>query len=158
MGLASLDKEVVGASDDDMESVTSLVVQPKSFDAESVGDDYLTRLIKYIPAEMVTLFLTASNTVPRNWNWQREVSAQWFITAVVFLLTPLYFIKVTRSAGAPLLWQQVLFSTIAFPVWVFAIGGPFRLYQWYSEWQWSAGVLIAFTTVIMGIYKPKIGT
>jgi len=124
---------------------------PSAPHAES--DGYLDRLIKYIPAEVIALYLGATNVVPTTDSsyW----SALWIITVLTALCTPVYMYFVTKADHQPTLWSQIIISSVAFPIWVFAIGGPFRHFSWYNEKHWIAAIAISFGTFAIGIHKPK---
>ena len=115
-------------------------------------DGYLDRLLKYIPAEIVALYLGAINVVPQN-NPHHE-GALWIIAILTTLCTPVYMYLNTREPGKPTLWSQIVISTIAFPIWVFAIGGPFALYGWYTENRWVSALVLSFATFLVAAYQP----
>jgi hypothetical protein len=120
------------------------------------GDDYLGRLAKYIPTEIVGLYLATSAAIPRGPHGEpRSQIALWIIFALSFALVPVYFVFATTRDKKKALWPQVVLASIAFPVWVFAIGGPFEHLGWYQGW--IATVTLAFTTVAFGFYKPAPG-
>jgi len=116
------------------------------------ADDYLDRLVKYVPAEIIAVYLGATNVVPINdpSRWM----ALWVIAGLCVVCTPIYMYVATKQDGQPTLWSQIVISSIAFPVWVFAIGGPFRVFSWYEEKQWIAAIAITFGTFLTGLYKP----
>lgn len=117
------------------------------------GDDYLGRLAKYIPAEIVGLYLTTAGMVPPSAPEKRSVL--WIIFALCFLFVPLYFVFATRDQKKKKpLWMQVILATTAYPVWVFAIGGPFADYSWYGGYRYIASITLAFVTVAMGFVQP----
>jgi len=119
------------------------------------GDDYLGRLAKYIPAEIVGLYLATSDMVPLDAGAARCL-ALWVIFGICWVLVPVYFwFAITRGGRKPL-WPQIFFGSVAFPVWVFAIGGPFQFVSWYQGW--IASITLMFVTVGFGLYKPKPGT
>jgi hypothetical protein len=121
--------------------------------AHAESDGYLDRLLKYIPTEIIALYLGATNIVPSTDSsyW----TALWIIAALTALCTPIYMYFATREEGQPTLWSQIVISSIAFPIWVFAIGGPFRHFSWYNEKHWIGAIAISFSTFAMGIHKPK---
>lgn len=119
------------------------------------GDDYLSRLAKYIPAEIVGLYLATSGVIPPEPSGAPRWSAMWIIFLLNFAFVPLYFLFATTRNQKKPLWSQVILSSIAFPVWVFAIGGPFKAFPWYQGW--IASVTLAFTTVAFGFYQPQPG-
>jgi len=118
-------------------------------------DGYLDRLAKYIPAEIVGLYLFAAGVIPQT-GGGRPVTALWIVFGVCFALTPAYMYVVTRREGhGKALWLQVVLATIAFPVWVFAIGGPFLSVAWYQSW--IASIVLAFVTFGFGAFVPAPG-
>lgn len=109
-------------------------------------DTYRDRLLKYIPAEVVTLYLglcaiaSAAPKVPEYLGW--------VIFAVGVLGTP-YYLRAYLKVTAP---TQLIISTLSFLVWVFAIGGPFKDLAWYKDNQIYAALLLpVFTFVVAGI-------
>ena len=117
-------------------------------------EEFLGRLSKYIPAEIVGLYLAATAPVPKTEGGHPTLL--WIIFGVCLLLTPLYMRFVTNDPQKGPLWTQVLLATIAFPVWVFAIGGPFALLSWYRGY--IATILLVFVSFIFGWIKPKPGS
>jgi hypothetical protein len=122
----------------------------------SNGDDYLARLAKYIPAEIIGLYLTTAGVVPRESNGNPKCTALWVVFGINFAFVPLYFYFVTQSDNKKPLWAQIILASAAFPVWVFAIGGPFVCLHWYQPW--IASITLAFVTVAIGFYKPPAGS
>jgi hypothetical protein len=122
-------------------------------------DDFLARLVKYIPSEIVGLYVAASGFVPRMTD-NKPNPALWWVFTPCAILTPIYLGWVTRdpAAGKGPLWVQVLFATIAFPVWVFALGGPFELLSWYNDKRYVASLVLVFVTTVFGWYKPAPGS
>jgi hypothetical protein len=120
------------------------------------GDDYLGRLAKYIPAEIVALYLFTSGMVQAKPEGSLRCRAHWIIFVINGCLVPLYFVfATTRGKKAPL-WLQVILASLAFPVWVLAMGGPLNKCLPGFE-QWEASVILAFVTVVFGFIKPKRG-
>lgn len=125
---------------------------PAPLPAAPPADDYVARLVKYIPAEIIALYLGVANVIPTT-----DPSyhlALWIVFLLVTACTPVYMYLVTREAGQPTLWSQVVISSIAFPVWVFAIGGPFAFFPWYASKHWIAAIVITFATFLLGAYQP----
>jgi hypothetical protein len=108
-------------------------------------DDYPTKLIKYIPAEIVATFVVVDGilrSAP-----QVPTAVYWIIFFVLLILTPLYIWRVTTEPNEPPAIAQILISTCSFFVWVFALGGPFSYLDWYQP-VYGALVLPIFTLVI----------
>lgn len=89
-------------------------------------DRYRERLLKYIPTEVVALYLTldalirSSDTLP--------ASALWWLFGFGLVGTYLYLWRVEKVRKQ----KQLLISSLAYCVWVFAIGGPFTSLVWYD--------------------------
>jgi len=118
------------------------------------SEEYLGRLAKYIPAEIVGLFIAVSGMVPEG-SPSRQ-NALWIIFIGSFILVPVYLFFATRDPDKGPLWLQILLASIAFPIWVFALGGPFAGLPWYEGW--ISSIVLVFVTVIFGIVKPKKGS
>jgi hypothetical protein len=137
-------------------------VDPKNLDGEALylgkkgGDDYLARLAGYIPGEIVGLYVATSGIVPLGPNGSVRCGPLWVVFLLNFILVPVYFIFATSRHKKGTLWPQVILASLAFPVWVFALGGPFKCLSWYESW--IASITLAFVTVIFGFYKPKAGS
>ena len=107
-------------------------------------DKYKDRLLKYVPAEVVTLYVTLTalaGTSPSLPAW-----IGWAIFAVGLVATPFYLrVMLDVSDGI-----QIAISTIAFIVWVFALGGPFTELSWYRP-IYGGLLLPIFTFFVAGI-------
>ena len=119
-------------------------------------DDYLGRLLKYIPAEIVGFYLVAAGLISPKPD-APNITGLWVVFALGFILCVLYFwIATSRDEGKGPLWSQIALATSAYPVWVFAMGGPFVSFGWYRGSV--ASVVLVFVTVLFGMYKPQPGT
>jgi hypothetical protein len=75
----------------------------------------------------------------------------WLIFAVGVAATPFYLLFY-QKVTAPM---QLSISTLAFIVWIFALGGPFTDFAWYKQ-VYGAVLLPVFTFVVAGISpEPK---
>lgn len=113
-------------------------------------DDYLARLLKYIPAEVVTLYVSATGIVPAV--AANRTKILWVIFAFCAVATPLYMIFSTREKGRAPLWMQVVLATIAFPVWAYALGGVFTSTPGYEPY--ISSLLLMAVTFLFGLIKP----
>lgn len=115
-------------------------------------DGYIDRLLKYIPAEVIALYLGVTNVIPPPLHDHRK--ALWTVSVISALCVPPYMYVSTHNAARRTLWSQIVISSVAFPLWVFAIGGPFAQYRWYENYRWVAAVIISFATFLFGLYVP----
>lgn len=117
-------------------------------------DDYLGRLAKYIPAEIVGLYVAMVAATPTtNPNHSTVLWVIFFLNAA---LVPIYMWIVTSREGKRPLRLQIVLASLAFPVWAFAMGGPFTQFSWYQGWM--ASILLMFVTVLFGLAEPKAGS
>ena len=111
-------------------------VEPKL----TAADNYMDKLLKYIPAEIVAVYLFVEGLILQQQN-PEEISAIYWIVFIAFcILTPLYLWRILKVVKV----TQLLISMIAFVVWIFALGGPFVLLPWYKS-IYGAILLPVFT-------------
>ena len=104
-------------------------LQAKGKEAEL--DGYFDKLIKYIPTEIVgawiaiTGLIKGASNIPTN-------TILWILFVIFTGLTAVYIIQQTFEPKKPLAIKQTSISTIAFIVWVFALGEPFNSLSFYN--------------------------
>ena len=110
--------------------------------AEPAGaaDNYTDRLLKYIPAESVALYLTLQGIVLSSVEAPALKAWLWFAFAIGIIGTPLYLWRIQQVSKK----MQLAVSTAAFGVWVFALGGAFASMSWYEPFIGSLA-LVVFT-------------
>ena len=121
------------------------LVQPHS---ASGGDDYLDRVAKYVPIEIVGAYLTLVGLIPARGPVLWPLS----VLLLCWFLTPAY---IWRRANPADDWRtHAAVSVIAFPVWAFAIGrGVFEVVEIGPEFL-PALLLVAFS-LVAGLIKPR---
>jgi hypothetical protein len=112
--------------------------------APPAEDKYKDRLLKYIPGEVVTLYLTLTAL-------QDTVTGlPWWLGWAIFLVCAVgtwFYLHVVLNVNDR---TQLIISTISFGVWVFALGGPFKDLSWYKP-VYGGLLLPAFTFFVAGI-------
>jgi hypothetical protein len=113
----------------------------------SHSESYLSRLVKYIPSEVIALYLTLDSILrssdPTDPIYQR---LYWGIFVFGLVATPLYQYRIQKLEN----WFQLLISTIAFAVWVIAIGGPFVNLDWYKPLY--GAILLPIVTFLIPLF------
>jgi hypothetical protein len=83
------------------------------------GDPYLTRLVKLVPAEVVTLYITfktmAAGSSMHLGGW----------VVVCFVLVVLARTIGTREPGRKIQWTAAFVAAVSFVLWVYSTGGYF---------------------------------
>lgn len=112
-------------------------------------DTYFDRLFKYIPAELVAGYIFITGTVKQITDQTQAMLIHWIIFLIFCTLTPLYLCRVQKVKK----FQQLVISTLSFIVWVFALGGPFALYDWYNPVY--GAILLPVFTIIVAIWEAE---
>jgi hypothetical protein len=113
------------------------------------ADNYMSRVLKYIPSEIVVAYISMDGILrtcydPNLWaDRQILLKLLWIISAILTVLTPLWLWRVMRVRRL----SQLFISTISVPVWLFALGGPFALLDWYRP-ALGAIVLPLYTLIL----------
>lgn len=99
-------------------------------DATQGADHYKDRLLKFIPAEVISLYVALASMIHASAQPAGQVStASWFIFYVGLVATPLYLWRVSKVTRL----LQLVISTGAFTVWVLAMGGPLAEIAWVKD-------------------------
>ena len=109
-----------------------------------IPDNYISRLFKYIPSEIVAIYLSI-DTIFKSTNITQCIlhTLSWIVFLVLLILTPFYLWRVTKVTKT----TQLVISTLSFVVWVFALSGPFAFLSWYQP-VYGSVLLILFTFLI----------
>jgi len=114
---------------------------PLMEEALSQTTDYYTDiLLKYIPAESVALYLTLQGMVLSSVEAPALNAWLWVAFGIGIIGTPLYLWRIQQVSKR----MQLAVSTVAFGVWVFALGGAFAALSWYEPFLGSV-MLVVFT-------------
>jgi hypothetical protein len=125
----------------------------QSSESEVKIDGYFDRLLKYIPADVVGLWLTGSGLVQSQADNQTRIGLLWMLFVVGLVFSFFWTRKQTAESKKPTAWQQILLSCGSFFVWVFAIGGPFAELSFYQPLYGSL-LLLIYTSAIPLLPAP----
>ncbi len=136
----------------------------KATSVSTQGDSYLARLVKYIPSEIITVYVLAAGfigmNVPgsttSNGRFMLDQQQQFLVFAGFLVATPIYTAIATRKQGLPPATGQIVISIISFAAWAFALGGPFETLSFYPT-QGPVISAIALPVVVLaaGFFVPK---
>lgn len=118
-------------------------------------DDYVTRIAKYVPAEIIAIYLPLMNALNAMTAEESASLRKWVYGGLLVLfavLTPLYFAKMARPGDAKK--AHMWLSTAAFVVWAYSLGHFFKLVDWHREW--IAAITIAVFTALSGLVAPRL--
>jgi hypothetical protein len=111
-------------------------------------DTFLDRVVKYIPAEIVSAWVTAKGIVEGTAIPSKQ-TILWICFVGGVVATILYTLKQTAvPEQGPAVWQTVI-ATIAFIIWAIALGEPFAtLFGRAEQSLYGALLLIAYTVFV----------
>ena len=87
---------------------------------------YLDRLLKIIPAEVVSLYLVGSGIVPVD---KPIVLAIWAAVCLAGVVLVRAYGTADPEDNKPADWVHVSISSVSFVIWVYTLGGPFNLVE-----------------------------
>jgi hypothetical protein len=115
-------------------------------------NDFKDRLVKLIPTEIVTAYISIlglirAAAIPDDTN----IILQWVVFGLLLSLTPFYLFHITQVKKI----AQIIFTTIAFVIWVIVVGGPFSSLIDNEQLTSLLGsiLLIIYTLLIPFFYK-----
>lgn len=117
--------------------------------------DYLDRVARYVPAEILAAYLTLLPIVVAT--TKTEASLRNGLLAVVLfglLLINIPYLLRATPVGAPRL-KHIVVSTLAYLVWTYSIGGFWTALGFYREAV--AAILIVFVSLGSGLVIPYEG-
>ena len=126
----------------------------ESTEPEDQIDGYFDRLLKFIPADVVGLWLTGSGLIQSQADDRSRVGLLWILFVAGLVLSVFWTRKQTTEAGKPVAWRQIVLSSGSFIVWVFAIGGPFAELSFYRPLYGSL-LLLIYTSAIPLLPPPR---
>jgi hypothetical protein len=116
--------------------------------AEGGADRYQDRLIKYIPADVIAVYLAIAGILKTATAHVPIHVLQWVVFLILVPGTWLYLWRVAKVSK----WQQIVISVIAYVVWVFSLGGPFTQFAWYDAVY--GAILLPLYTFLVPIFEP----
>jgi hypothetical protein len=111
-------------------------------------DDYLTKVVKYIPPEVLAAYLFMAGVIDSNVTNKHD-HAIWLggLLVGVLVLTIPYDLRVLKVVR----WSQIGMSVLGLAVYVFAVGGWFGTTTWYH--QWYASIVVPLFGLVIAILK-----
>ena len=120
--------------------------------AGGAPDTYFDKVVKYIPADVVAAWIAVSTMVKAATGVPTS-TVMWICFAVGLAVTAAWTWKHTNEPGLPTAAKQIGISTVAFAVWVFALGAPFDSLDWYHALY--ASLLLVGYTLIVGLFSDE---
>ncbi|HXK26396.1 MAG TPA: hypothetical protein VMS55_27280 [Myxococcota bacterium] len=118
------------------------------------ADDYLGRLVKYVPSEVVAMYLALTALVPTPPS-DGDLKELWVYFAIAVVATPVYLWVTIRRGNQPVHAIQLVFSTIAFVIWAIAMGGPFQSLEGLEAHPRFVSALLIVSTFSFPLFPLK---
>jgi hypothetical protein len=112
-------------------------------------NSYLDRLAKMIPSPVIALYLVGVSQIPTGQAIGLVVWSVICLAGVIILMT--YGTADPQKNKKPD-WVHISISSVAFIIWVYAMGGPFAAFNLQIPWIGSLAVL-AYTFFVPIFYK-----
>jgi hypothetical protein len=112
-------------------------------------DTYFDKVVKYIPADIVAAWVAVTGIVKGAGAGVNPVTTLWIAFAAGVIITFAWTWRQTNKDHLPPVWKQIVISTIAFVVWVIALGGP----PFEANTSIGAILLIGFT-LVAALFDP----
>ena len=112
------------------------------------ADEYHDRLIKYIPGDVIAVYLTIAGLLNTGGGKVPAATLEWIVFLILIPGTWFYLQRVAQVKK----WQQIMISVIAFIVWVFSLGGPFTQFHWYEPLY--GAIVLPLYTFLVPIFEP----
>ncbi|MGG6242140.1 hypothetical protein ACQ4N7_26275 [Nodosilinea sp. AN01ver1] len=116
-------------------------------------DTYFDKVVKYIPADIVSAWVAVSGLVGGRTDIPVE-SILWIAFILGLVITAVWMWKQTSVPRKKPAITQISISTVAFAIWVFALGGPFANLDFYQP-VYGSLVLILYTLLVALIDPPE---
>ena len=113
-------------------------------------DDYITKLLKYIPIEILGAYLFMQTIINSNVTTS-HAHAIWLLCLLIG--AGVFTFAYDRWVLSIIRLTQLVMSVLAFAVYVFAMGGWFATTGWYH--QWYASIAVPTFVVLVGILPVK---
>ncbi len=115
-------------------------------------DTYFDRVVKYIPADIVSAWVAVTGLIGGRTDIPVD-AILWTAFVLGIIITAAWMWRQTSEPGKKLAVTQISISTVAFVIWVFALGGPFANLGFYKPVYGS--LLLILYTLIIGIIIPS---
>jgi hypothetical protein len=117
------------------------------------GNDYIERVAKYIPGEVVAGYLAIMGMIEAaDEKNAARLGLAWAVFVIGVIVTPIYLTMVGKPIGQQKI--TIWISTFAFVVWAYALGGPFKLSEIHNGLLGS--VAVGVVTWLSGLFVPQL--
>jgi hypothetical protein len=133
----------------------------KAVTSSPQGDSYLARLVKYIPSEIIAVYVLVNGFIvsgrASGSGFFNLSDQQYFgVFAIFLVVTPIYTFFATNKKGLPAATGQIFISIVSFAAWAFSLGGPFTTLAIYkTNGPMISAIALPVVVLAAGFFVPK---
>lgn len=114
--------------------------------------EYLTRLLKMIPGEIVGLYMIGNGFIQTS---EPVTQAIWIVVCIILIVIVRIYGTRDPDMGKESQPVPVFISTVAFIIWVYWLGGPFKSWQWHNPTYASLAILVWSFVIPIFYHGPR---
>lgn len=120
-------------------------------DTQSLSANYLERLVKLIPAEVISLYLIGKGVIPTE---EKTGIIVWAIICTIGVLVSRIY-GTQSDEDNSIQWGTVVITTVSFLIWLYVIGDTFATFGIYVPWIGTL-MMAAWTFFVPYFYKGEV--
>jgi len=132
---------------------TSVASYSSSAAAGDSFDSYLDRLLKMIPGEVISLYVVGSGFIPED---EAGALIAWTLMCIAAVVLLRVYGTADRVLDQPPDWVHVVISSVAFLVFVYSMGGPFKALGVHIPYMGPL-LVVAWTFFLPFVYRGPTG-
>jgi hypothetical protein len=117
-------------------------------------DSYVTKLLKMIPAEVISLYLAGLALIPASLPDPQKIAPMAWV-GLCFILVILARYVMTKDKNTSPDWMIVGLSAVSFLIWSYSMGGPWATTGIYITWLGGLAVLV-WTFAVPLCFKDEV--
>ena len=127
---------------------------PPASGPPSTSDDYMAKLLKYVPPQIVGAYLFIEGVLKAAVGTSNRDGLR-LALGILFIVGGLATVAFVARVLNVVRWKQRLVTLLAYAVWVFALGGIFGTFSWWQA-AWGSLALAAFAILVVIIKMPPL--
>jgi hypothetical protein len=118
----------------------------------STFQDYLARLMKMIPAEVIGLYLVGDGIIVSSAPNQEIPLIIWAVICIIAVIAVRIYGTTDPDAVHTVDWIHVAISAVAFVIWIYTLGGPGDPFKAPIYQPWIGSILVLVWTFFVPMF------
>jgi uncharacterized membrane protein HdeD (DUF308 family) len=116
-------------------------------------DTYVTKLLKLIPAEVISVYLAGLALIPASLPESQKIAPlAWLGICFLFVIIARYAMTTDKNTSPD--WKIIGLSVVSFVIWTYSMGGPWESTSVYISWLGGLAV-IAWTFLVPYCFRDE---